>query len=104
MSIKSDKWITRMAEQHKMIEPYESQQVRYVNDQRVISYGVSSYGYDVRCANEFKIFTNIHSKTVDPKNFDSDAFVDVKDDCCIIPPTPLPWRAPLNISVYLVKC
>ena len=86
MSIKSDKWISRMAEQHKMIEPYESQQVRYVNDQRVISYGVSSYGYDVRCANEFKIFTNIHSKTVDPKNFDSDAFVDVKDDCCIIPP------------------
>jgi len=86
MSIKSDHWIRRMAEQHGMIEPFESEQVRYRGDERVISYGVSSYGYDVRCSNEFKIFTNIHSKTVDPKNFDNDAFVDVVDDCCIIPP------------------
>ena len=75
MSIKSDNWIRRMAEQHKMIEPYEAEQVRYNGEQRVISYGVSSYGYDVRCANEFKIFTNVHSKTVDPKNFDDDSFV-----------------------------
>ena len=86
MSIKSDKWISRMAEQHKMIEPYEPQQVRYVNDQRVISYGVSSYGYDVRCSNEFKVFTNIHSATVDPKSFDDKSFVDVTSDVCIIPP------------------
>jgi dCTP deaminase len=56
------------------------------NGQKVISYGVSSYGYDVRCADEFKIFTNIHSKTVDPKNFDNDAFVDIKGEFCIIPP------------------
>ena len=69
-----------------MIEPYEAGQVRYHGDERVISYGVSSYGYDVRCADEFKIFTNIHSKTVDPKNFDDDAFVDIKGDYCIIPP------------------
>ena len=86
MSIKSDHWIRQMSEQNKMIEPYEAGQVRYHGDERVISYGVSSYGYDVRCADEFKIFTNIHSKTVDPKNFDNDAFVDVKGDYCIIPP------------------
>ena len=81
MSIKSDKWISRMAEQHKMIGP-ESQQVRYVKSTGNFRWGFS-YGYDVRCANEFKIFA-ISLKTVDPKNFDSDAFVDVKDDCCII--------------------
>ena len=77
MSIKSDNWIRRMAEQHKMIEPYEAEQVRYNGEQRVISYGVSSYGYDVRCANEFKIFTNVLSKTVDPKYFDDDSFVNI---------------------------
>ena len=60
MSIKSDKWIRRMAEQEGMIEPFEADQVRHVNNQRVISYGTSSYGYDVRCADEFKVFTNIH--------------------------------------------
>ena len=88
MSIKSDKWITRMSREHGMIEPFQGAQVRQPdpNGQKVISYGVSSYGYDVRCADNFKIFTNIHSKTVDPKNFDSDAFVDVKGDYCIIPP------------------
>ena len=86
MSIKADHWIRQMSEQHRMIEPYEAGQVRYHDDERVISYGVSSYGYDVRCADEFKIFTNIHSKTVDPKNFDNDAFVDIKGDYCIIPP------------------
>lgn len=86
MSIKSDKWIRRMAEQYGMIEPFETGQVRYVNEQRVISYGTSSYGYDVRCANEFKIFTNINSAIVDPKNFDEKSFVDVQSDVCIIPP------------------
>jgi len=60
--------------------------VRYSGDERVISYGTSSYGYDVRCSNEFKVFTNVHSKTVDPKNFDSDSFVDMDGDYCIIPP------------------
>src|SRR5690554_2643462 len=86
MSIKSDKWIRRMSEQHGMIEPYVSGQVRENENGRVISYGTSSYGYDVRCSNEFKIFTNIHSVIVDPKNFDENRFVDITSDVCIIPP------------------
>jgi deoxycytidine triphosphate deaminase len=68
MSIKSDKWIRRMAESTGMIEPFEPGQVRFVNDQRIVSYGTSSYGYDIRCANEFKIFTNVNSSIIDPKN------------------------------------
>jgi dCTP deaminase len=86
MTIKSDHWIRRMSEQHEMISPFEPNQVRTVNNQKVISYGTSSYGYDVCCANEFKIFTNINSTIVDPKNFDSRNFVDVVSDVCIIPP------------------
>ena len=86
MSIKSDKWIRRMASEHAMIEPFESQQVRHCNDKKVISYGTSSYGYDIRCSNEFKIFTNINSAIVDPKCFDANSFVDFKGDVCIIPP------------------
>lgn len=86
MSIKSDKWIRRMAENEGMIEPYEPGQVRHVNDQKIVSYGTSSYGYDVRCSDHFKIFTNVHSSVVDPKNFDENSFVDVKSDVCIIPP------------------
>ena len=86
MSIKSDQWIRRMAEQHGMIEPFEPEQVRQNDRGRVISYGTSSYGYDIRCADEFKIFTNINSAIVDPKNFDANSFVDVKSDVCIIPP------------------
>lgn len=86
MSIKSDQWIRRMAQQHAMIEPFVERQVRTTDQQPVISYGVSSYGYDVRCADEFKVFTNLHSVTVDPKNFDEKSFVDVKGDYCIIPP------------------
>lgn len=86
MSIKSDKWIKRMAQEQGMIEPFEPGQVRYHGDERVISYGTSSYGYDVRCSNEFKVFTNINSATVDPKNFDEQSFVDVTSDECIIPP------------------
>ncbi|TWH76697.1 deoxycytidine triphosphate deaminase [Azomonas agilis] len=86
MSIKPDKWIRRMALEHGMIEPFVENQVRMRGDERLISYGVSSYGYDVRCADEFKVFTNIHSATVDPKNFDEKSFVDVKGPVCIIPP------------------
>lgn len=87
MSIKSDKWIRRMAENEGMIEPFESGQVRYgETGDRLVSYGTSSYGYDVRCANEFKIFTNVNSSIVDPKNFDENCFVDVQEDICIIPP------------------
>jgi dCTP deaminase len=86
MSIKSDRWIRRMAEREGMIEPFEADQVRHVNGQRVISYGTSSYGYDVGCADEFKVFTNIHSAVVDPKHFDEKSFVDIKGDVCVIPP------------------
>jgi dCTP deaminase len=87
MSIKSDRWIRRMAEQHGMIEPFEPGQVRYVNEQKIVSYGTSSYGYDIRCADEFKVFTNLNSTIVDPKNFDENSFVDVSGKgYCIIPP------------------
>ncbi len=75
-----------MAQEHGMIEPFESGQIRDSEQGRVISYGTSSYGYDVRCSDEFKIFTNINSAIVDPKNFDSNSFVDIKSDVCIIPP------------------
>jgi len=87
MSIKADHWIRRMATEHGMIEPFEPGQVRRAEDgSRLISYGTSSYGYDVRCADEFKIFTNINTAIVDPKAFDEKSFVDFKGDCCIIPP------------------
>lgn len=87
MSIKSDKWIRRMALGHGMIEPFEPIQVRHASGGgRVVSYGTSSYGYDVRCSNQFKIFTNINSAVVDPKGFDKESFVDVSSDVCIIPP------------------
>ena len=75
-----------MAEQHAMISPFEAGQVRYSGDDRVISYGASSYGCDVRCSSEFKVFANVHSKAVDPKNFDNDSFIDMDGDYCIIPP------------------
>ena len=86
MGIKSDGWIRRMVEQKDMISPFEPGQVRESDGGRVISYGTSSYGYDVRCSNEFKVFTNINSAVVDPKNFDEKSFVDVQSDVCIIPP------------------
>jgi dCTP deaminase len=86
MSIKSDKWIRRMAEEHGMIEPFEPGQVKENEKGRIVSYGTSSYGYDIRCSNEFKIFTNINSAIVDPKNFDENSFVDFNGDVCIIPP------------------
>ncbi|MCK5521531.1 MAG: dCTP deaminase [Thiomargarita sp.] len=86
MSIKSDKWIRRMAKSHNIIEPFEPEQVKENATGRVISYGTSSYGYDVRVANEFKLFTNINATIVDPKNFDPKSFVDIESDECIIPP------------------
>jgi dCTP deaminase len=75
-----------MAEEHGMIEPFEPGQVKYVGGQRIVSYGTSSYGYDVRCSREFKIFTNVNSAVVDPKNFDPQSFVDFEGDVCTIPP------------------
>ncbi len=86
MPVKSDRWIRRMAAEARMIEPFASTQVRQVDGARVISYGTSSYGYDIRCAPEFKVFTNINSAVVDPKHFDPASFVDVNADVCIIPP------------------
>ena len=86
MSIKSDRWIRRKVAEMGMIEPFAPEQVRAVGDQKIISYGTSSYGYDVRCAPEFKIFTNINSTIVDPKQFDAKSFVDVTANVCIIPP------------------
>ena len=82
MSIKSDKWITRMCKEREMITPFEEKQVR----KGQISYGVSSYGYDIRVADDFKIFTNVNSTLVDPKAFDNRNFVSIKADSCIIPP------------------
>jgi len=87
LSIKSDRWIRRMAESDQMIEPFEPGQVRSdASGDRCISFGTSSYGYDVRCARDFKIFTNINSAIVDPKRFDESSFVDFSGDVCIIPP------------------
>ena len=82
MSIKSDRWITRMANEHRMIEPFVETQVR----SGVVSYGLSSYGYDIRVADEFKVFTNINTTVIDPKSFDPRSFVDLQDDVCIVPP------------------
>lgn len=106
MSIKSDKWIRRMVLEHAMIEPFEAGQVRQGLHGKVVSHGTSSYGYDVRCSNEFKVFTNINSVIVDPKNFLSKSFVDVHEDICIIPPNSFAlarsveyFRIPRNILV-----
>ena len=102
MSVKPDKWIKRMAREKRMIEPFADAQVR----EGVVSYGVSSYGYDVRIADEFKIFTNINSTIVDPKHFDARSFVDFKGDVCIIPPNSFAlartveyFRIPRNVIV-----
>jgi len=82
MGLKPDHWIKKMALEHEMISPFVESQVR----NGVVSYGVSSYGYDIRVADEFKIFTNVHSAIVDPKNFDPKSMVDFKGEICVIPP------------------
>ena len=82
MAIKSDRWIKRMALEQGMIEPFEDRQVR----KGVVSFGLSSYGYDVRVADEFKVFTNVYNTVVDPKRFDEKSFVDIRADVCTIPP------------------
>jgi deoxycytidine triphosphate deaminase len=110
--IKSDKWIRRMAAEHRMIEPFEAGQVREADGQRIVSYGTSSYGYDIRCSNEFKIFTNINSTIVDPKAFDAKSFVDFTGDVCIIPPNSFAlartveyFRIPRSVlTICLGKC
>ncbi len=111
MSIKSDRWIRRMAAKG-MIEPFAESQVREIDGRKIVSYGTSSYGYDVRCAGEFKIFTNINSTIVDPKNFDPKNFVDFKGEVCIVPPNSFAlartveyFRIPRNVlTICLGKC
>ncbi len=105
MAIKSDRWIRRMALEHKMIEPFEERQVR----QGVISYGLSSYGYDMRVGRSFRIFTNVNSAIVDPKRFDEGSFVEFEGDVCIIPPNSFAlatsveyFRIPRNVMTICV--
>ena len=86
MTIKSDKWIRRMAREYRMIEPFEAGQIKHNGSERIVSFGTSSYGYDIRCSEEFKIFTNINTAIVDPKNFADTSFVDFRGPVCIIPP------------------
>src|SRR5699024_9859850 len=111
VSIKADRWIREMAAEHGMIEPFEPGQVKANEHGKIVSYGVSSYGYDVRCSPHFKIFTNINTAIVDPKHFDPDSFVDFEGDACIIPPNSFAlastieyFRIPRNIlTIRLVK-
>ncbi len=105
MSIKSDRWIKKLSLEHGMIEPFEKSQVR----SGVISYGVSSYGYDMRVAREFKIFTNVNSAIVDPKDFDANSFVEFEGDVCIVPPNSFAlarsveyFRIPRNVLTICV--
>ena len=100
MSVMSDRWIRRMAQEHGMIEPFVEAQKR----QGVISYGLSSYGYDARVADEFKIFTNINSAVIDPKDFAPTSFVDRKIDTCIIPPNSFALAARWSISESRATC
>jgi len=109
MSIKSDKWIRKMSLECGMIEPFEERQVRRSSGDWVISYGNSSYGYDIRCSDEFKVFTNINSTIVDPKNFDELSLVDFKGPHCIIPPNSFAltrtieyFRIPRNVLTVCV--
>jgi dCTP deaminase len=105
MTIQSDRWIRAMAESHRMIEPFAPSQVRT----GTISYGVSSYGYDIRVAPEFKVFTNVHNVVVDPKAFDDRSFVDVNESVCIVPPNSFAlartveyFRVPSDVLVLCV--
>ena len=100
MAIKSDRWIRRMAQEHGMINPFNDRQVR----EGVISYGVSSYGYDLRVADEFKIFTNVNSAIVDPKNFDERSFVSVQASSIWSRQILLPWRARWSTSRFPATC
>lgn len=87
MSIKSDKWIAKMAKEYGMIEPFIEGQIKHLeNRSRVVSYGLSSYGYDIRVSDEYKVFTNVHNSLIDPKDFKENSFVEIKSDVCIVPP------------------
>ena len=86
MTIKSDIWIRKMAEEKEMISPFEPKMIREKDGHKIVSYGTSSYGYDIRCAPEFRVFTNINNTVVDPKSFDPNSFVEFNNEYCIIPP------------------
>jgi len=86
MSIKSDRWIKKMAMDHQMIEPFSDELVKEVDGNKIVSYGLSSYGYDLRVSNQFKVFTNVFSSIVDPKKFHDNAFVHIEGEYCMIPP------------------
>ena len=109
MSIRPDIWIRRMAFEHGMIEPFVKDQVRCVDGHPVISYGVSSYGYDIRVDNRFAIFTNVYGSVVDPKAFDPKGLVEVENDVCLIPPNSFAlalsverFRIPNNVMTICV--
>lgn len=86
MALKPDHWIQQMAEKTEMIEPFVDHLVKTENEKKIVSYGLSSYGYDLRVSDKFKVFTNVHNRVVDPKGFDDSEFVDIQADTCIIPP------------------
>lgn len=107
--LQSDRWIRKMALEQGMIEPFIDSQVRSVDSRKIVSYGLSSYGYDVRVGDRFKVFTNVHNSIVDPKNFTEDAFVDIEGDECIIPPNSFAlavsmeyFRIPRNILTLCI--
>ncbi len=108
MGVQSDAWIRRMAVEHGMIEPFAERQVRGSGN-TLISYGLSSYGYDLRVSDEFKVFTNVFNTVVDPKQFDEKSFVDIKTDVCIVPPNSFAlarsieyFRIPRNILTICI--
>jgi dCTP deaminase len=109
MSVCSDRWIRKMSQEHGMIEPFIDGQIRSADHGRIISYGLSSYGYDLRVSDEFKVFTNVHSAMVDPKGFDEKSFVDIKTDVCVVPPNSFAlarsveyFRIPRNVLTICV--
>ena len=108
--IKPDNWIRKMSQEEGMIEPFVDRLIRYDDEEnKIVSYGLSSYGYDLRVADEFKIFTNVHNSIVDPKSFDDDSFVDKCTSKCIIPPNSFAlarskeyFRIPRNILAFCI--
>lgn len=109
MTLRSDKWIRQMALKKKMIEPFVDSQVRDEKGERLVSFGLSSYGYDLRVDREFKVFTNVNNSIVDPKNFSEEAFVTIRGDDCIIPPNSFAlarsieyFRIPRNILTLCI--
>lgn len=109
MSIRPDTWIKKMAREYGMIEPFVEEQVRVVDGRPVVSYGMSSFGYDIRVSKEFRIFTNVHGSIIDPKNFDSKGLVEVTSDVCLVPPNSfalalsVEWfRIPRNVMTICV--